>query len=97
MPMRDQPSSQTRIWRHVAIGCLVAFVVMDLFPWHGAPYFRYTGSDPAYPVWNSGWPLALAIYDSRSGTHIRLFPFVAVLVLLFVCVAVHLIRYVAGI
>ena len=96
MPMRDQSSGQTRVWWRVAIGCLVVFVVMDLFPWRGAPYFRYTGSDPGYPVWNLGWPLALTIYDSRSGIHIGpfvylVFPFQAVVVSL-VAAAAFLLR-----
>lgn len=70
LPMRDQQNGRNRIWRRVAIGCLVAFVVLDLFPSYGPPSFRYTGSDPAYAVWNLGWPLALAIYDPRSGVYI---------------------------
>jgi hypothetical protein len=78
MPKLDQLSGQARICWRIAIGCLIAFAVMDLFPRHGAPDFRYTGSDPAYHVWNLGWPLALAIYDSRSGIHIGPFLYVVV-------------------
>jgi hypothetical protein len=69
-PMRDQLKGRDRLWGRVGIGCLIAFVVVDLFPWHGPPFFRYTGSDPGYAVWNLGWPLALANYDPRSGVHI---------------------------
>jgi hypothetical protein len=76
--MRDLPNGGNRIWWRIAIGCLVAFVVVDLFPWHGPPFFRYTGSDPTYAVWNLGWPLALSIYDPRSGVHIGPFFYFAV-------------------
>jgi hypothetical protein len=50
-------------------------LVVDLFPHHGAPHFRYTGSDPAHSVWNLGWPLALFIYDPRSGMHVGPFAY----------------------
>src|SRR5437899_6722755 len=93
MPMRDRPGL---IWWRIAIACLVAFIAMDLFPWHGAPFFRYTGSDPAYPVWNLGWPLALAIYDSRSGIHMGPFLYAVVpfqaLVLSLIAAAAFLLR-----
>ena len=49
---------------------LISCAVVDLLPRFGAPYFRYTGSDPAIHVWNLGWPLAVAIFDPRSGFHI---------------------------
>lgn len=49
---------------------VLACLVVDLFPHHGPPHFRYTGSDPAYSVWNLGWPLAMFIYDPRSGLHV---------------------------
>ena len=52
------------------------FAAMDFYPRYGAPYFRYTGADPAHHVWNLGWPFALAIYDSRSGAHIGPFVYV---------------------
>jgi hypothetical protein len=74
--MRDQTNGRNRAWGRAAIGCLIAFVVIDFFPWHGAPFFRYTGSDTSYVVWNLGWPLALAIYDPRSGVHIGPFFYV---------------------
>lgn len=70
-------------WIWWTLGCvlyLACCVVLDLFPRFGPPDFRYTGSDPAFHVWNLGWPLALAIYDARSGLHIGPFPaFVPVL------------------
>lgn len=96
MPMRDKPGGQARFWWRIAIGCLIAFAVVDLFPRHGPPDFRYTGSDPSYHVWNLGWPLALTIYDSRSGIHIGPFlyvvvPFQAVVVSL-IAAAAFLIR-----
>ncbi len=42
---------------------------MDFMPHHGAPNFRYTGSDPSHAVWNFGWPIASFIYDSQYGLH----------------------------
>jgi hypothetical protein len=51
------------------VALVIACVVIDLFPRHGPPDFRYTGADPAHEVWNLGWPQALAIYDSQSGIH----------------------------
>ena len=64
---------------------IIACALLDFVPRHGAPEFRYTGSDPAQQVWNLGWPVALTIYDSRSGIHIGPFlyavvPFQVVLV-----------------
>ena len=44
--------------------------ILDFLPHHGPPEFRYTGSDPARPVWNLGWPLAQFIYDPRYGLQI---------------------------
>ena len=49
------------------------FLLVDLLPTFGAPFFRYTGSDPSLAVWNFGWPLAELIYDRRSGFHIAPF------------------------
>jgi hypothetical protein len=42
---------------------------MNFMPHHGAPNFRYTGSDPSQAVWNFGWPIASVIYDSQNGLH----------------------------
>ena len=44
--------------------CAAAF-----WPRHGPPDFRYTGADPAFHVWNFGWPVASFLYDARSGFH----------------------------
>jgi|GEM_PF-3146864 len=44
--------------------------MIDFLPHFGAPHFRYTGSDPALPVWNIGWPLALFVFDPRNGFHV---------------------------
>jgi hypothetical protein len=57
---------------------ILACVLADIFPRHGAPDFRYTGSDPSHHVWNLGWPMAIAIYDSTSGIHFDPFAFVVV-------------------
>jgi len=51
------------------VAFVIACAVIDLFPRYGPPDFRYTGSDPAHEIWNLGWPVALAIYDSQSGIH----------------------------
>jgi len=56
---------------------VAACLVADLFPWRGPPDFRYTGSDPTISVWNLGWPLATAIYDSRNGFHVGPWAYIA--------------------
>jgi hypothetical protein len=45
---------------------LCTFVVIDAFPMHGPPAFRYTGSDPKHLVWNFGWPIPWVIYDAYN-------------------------------
>lgn len=55
-----------------AVVAIVLLVVLFL-PWYGAPFFRYTGSDPERFVWNIGWPLAHFIYDPLHG--LQVFPF----------------------
>ena len=59
----------TRTKTAVASYVVVCFA-LDFFPRFGPPEFRYTGSEPTFPVWNLGWPLALAIYDVRSSLHV---------------------------
>ena len=61
-------------WRLACVAYVVCCALVDLFPWFGGPFFRYMGSDPSVHVWNLGWPLALFIFDSRSGLHVG--PFV---------------------
>lgn len=58
-----------KLARFAFFGMGLLLVVMCLFPRHGPPDFRYTGSDPAIDVWNFGWPTATMIWDSRSGLH----------------------------
>ncbi len=71
MPSMMRPVSRRRLLGIVVIGLYVlACTVIDLFPRYGPPDFRYTGSDPAFVVWNFGWPVALLIYDSRNGLHV---------------------------
>jgi hypothetical protein len=66
-----QPRSVRRLlWIAVVSVYILACLAMDLLPRRGPPDFRYTGSDPAFAVWNLGWPLAQFIYDSRTGLHI---------------------------
>jgi len=65
-------------WQYVVGVLIVVCALVDLFPRHGAPWFRYTGSDPAVEVWNLGWPLVLLIFDPRSGLHIGPFFYVVV-------------------
>jgi hypothetical protein len=57
-------------WKTIASLFVVLCLLTDFFPYHGPPQFRYTGSNPSFAVWNFGWPLATAIYDSRNGFHI---------------------------
>lgn len=65
-------------WQHIVGALILVCAVMDFFPRHGAPWFRYTGSDPAVEVWNLGWPMVLSICDQRSGLHIGPFLYVVV-------------------
>ena len=67
-------NSQNR-WKLASSAYVLCCALVDLFPHFGAPFFRYTGSDPAVHVWNLGWPFALFIFDSRAGLQIG--PFVA--------------------
>jgi hypothetical protein len=69
---KDGPGRSARL-RLLAAAYIVSCIVTDLFPTYGPPFFRYTGADPSFHVWNLGWPLALAIYDTRSGLHLGLF------------------------
>ena len=64
--------------KRLAAALIIACAVMDLAPRHGPPEFRYSGSDPVSSVWNLGWPVALAIYDSRSGFHVGPFCYAVV-------------------
>ena len=65
------PQSVRRLLSATTVGVYAfACLLMDLFPRHGPPDFRYTGSDPAIAVWNLGWPLAEFIYDPLSGLHV---------------------------
>jgi len=70
MQSSNLPSRKRRYWNGVAVAFVLACLIVDFRPHHGAPSFRYTGSDPAYPVWNLGWPLVLFIYDPRNGLHL---------------------------
>ena len=70
LPRTLKPQAVRRLIWFGAVGMyLFVCLVMDLLPRHGPPDFRYTGSDPAFAVWNIGWPLAQFIYDSRTGLH----------------------------
>ena len=83
---------------------VVAFVAVclaiDLLPHSGPAEFRYSGSDPTTMVWNLGWPLALAIYDPRSGLHmgpsVYLVPPAQLLILAVVRVFVAAARWAVG-
>ncbi len=65
---------------------LTVCALVDFVPYFGPPSFRYTGSDPAFKVWNFGFPLASVIFDSRNGLHVGPLVWLAVLLqaLLFV-------------
>lgn len=68
---RAEGSGPMRARTKIAVASYVAAcLVMDLWPRFGPPEFRYTDSDLSVPVWNLGWPLALAVYDTRSGLHV---------------------------
>jgi hypothetical protein len=88
MPLRSPPNPTGRnAWWRAVLVFVIFCTLMDLFPRHSAPDFRYTGSDPAFHVWNLGWPVALAVLDSRSGLQLGPFlyivvPFQAVVALL---------------
>ncbi len=85
----------------VVASYVFACLVFDLFPRFGPPNFRYTGSDSTVPVWNLGWPHALAIYDARSGLHISpsvyFVPPAQLLGLVTAMALVTVLRWVAGI
>jgi hypothetical protein len=70
MKPSNSPDNLRLYWKAAAIFLVLACLVVDVFPQHGTPHFRYTGSDPAHAVWNIGWPIALFIYDPRSGLHV---------------------------
>ena len=57
-----------------ALGCLV----LDFYPHHGPPFFRYTGCDPACEVWNLGYPFALMIYDPDNGLNVGPFAYAVI-------------------
>ena len=42
------------------------FIVIDFWPTHVTPFFRYTGSNPDESVWNLGFPIAWFIYDDNT-------------------------------
>ncbi len=83
------PSTRRRLfWKVAAVAFVLACLVVDFLPHHGVPHFRYTGSDPAYQVWNLGWPLALFIYNPRSGIHVGPFAYVVLPLQLFVAAVI---------
>ena len=68
---RNEGSSPMRTRTKAALASYIfACLALDCLPRFGPPEFRYTGSDPIVPVWDLGWPLALTIYDARSGLHV---------------------------
>jgi hypothetical protein len=86
-------------WMGLAALYLLACLATDSFPRHGPPDFRYTGSDPNFPVWNLGWPMALLIYDSRSGFHdgpteipVIIFEFLVLALGVVALIVLHLLR-----
>lgn len=76
--MDANASLTNRRWLAAAAFFAVICAMVDCWPHHGPPHFRYTGSDPARSVWNIGWPLAMAIHDPQSGLHIGPVAYVAV-------------------
>lgn len=59
---------------------LVIFLVMDLYPEYGSPYFRYTGSDPEDKVLNMGWPFTLFIIDFNTKPFLFDGPFLIIMI-----------------
>jgi hypothetical protein len=91
------PRSWKRSWIGVAFYVGFCFI-LGFFPTHGAPHFRYTGSDPSFPVWNLGWPIATMICDPRTGLHVgpfayALFPMMILLGVVGIGFAVLVRRY----
>lgn len=80
------------LWKATAVAFVLACLVADVLPHHGAPHFRYTGSDPAYAVWNVGWPLALFIYDPRNGFHVGPFAYIVLPLQLFLVAVILAVR-----
>jgi hypothetical protein len=66
----ERSSPNASRWRTVAGLFCVLCLLSDFLPRYGPPSFRYTGCDPAFHVWNLGWPLVTSIYDSRNGFHV---------------------------
>jgi hypothetical protein len=58
-----------------AFAFLAICLLVDFLPRNASPDFRYTGSDPAIPVWNIGWPIALSIYDPKHGFQVGPFAY----------------------
>lgn len=95
-PMVKQPSNsphRTRsCWKAAALLFVLACLIVDLLPHHGAPDFRYTGSDPESAVWDLGWPFTLFIYDPRNGLHVGPFAYVMLSFQLFLVAVILLVR-----
>ena len=72
---------------HLAIYSALCLAI-NLFPFYGQPSFRYTGSDPAYHVWNLGWPVPLVILDDRYGLQVGPFAYAVIPLQVVVPVAV---------
>ncbi len=57
--------------RFYYLGILILiFAVIDFFPWHWHPFFKYPGSDPRHYVWNIGFPISWFIYDDKAPPHL---------------------------
>ena len=67
-----------RLTQSQLVALLVCFSVMALLalmPYHGAPHFRYTGSDPVHHVWNLGWPITTCVFDAANPPYFFAGPF----------------------
>ena len=62
-------SSGPKRWIVICLLYICFCLVIDFYPRFAPPDFRYTGSDSSAEVLNLGWPMALTIYDPRSGWH----------------------------
>ena len=61
------PRRKLKRWQAALLFYSIGYLIVFLFPSHGAPHFRYTGSDPDYEVWNFRFPIFTLIFDDRYG------------------------------
>ncbi len=60
---------RSKAYVYFLAGLILIFSVIDFFPRHGRPFFKYQGSDPRHYVWNVGFPISWYIYDEKTPPH----------------------------